>query len=242
MVAGGRGVTPARTRVVGYVRVSTEQQEQHGFSLEAQQEKLRAYATLYDLELVEVLVDSDSAKTGTLDRPALARALAMLEKGEAAGLLVAKLDRLTRSVRDLGELLDRGFAAGEWSLLSVAEQVDTRSAAGRLVLNVLVSVSQWERETIGERTSDVMRHMAAEGLYTGGAPPYGSQLGADGQLHDHAEEQETIAEAARLRASGLSLERVGDELARAGRLSRAGKRFEATQISRMLRRRVQRAS
>src|SRR5258708_27473430 len=83
------------------------------------------------------------------------RALGMLKRSEAEALLIARLDRLTRSVLDLGSLVERYFAQGKAALFSVGKQIDTRSAAGRLVLNVLASVSQWERQAIGERTSSV---------------------------------------------------------------------------------------
>ncbi|GAC1430248.1 MAG: hypothetical protein NVSMB62_27670 [Acidobacteriaceae bacterium] len=124
------------------------------------------------MDLCEVIVDAgESAKS--LDRPGLQRALGMLKRGEAAALLVVKLDRLTRSVVDLGRLVEQYFAPGRAALLSVSEQIDTRSAAGRLVLNVLASVSQWEREAIGERTAVAMQHKVAQGEYTGGQTPYG---------------------------------------------------------------------
>ena len=141
-----------RTRAIAYLRVSTDKQADEGVSLEAQRAKLEAYASLYDLDLVAVEVDAGvSAKS--LDRPALGRALAMLRAGRADALLVVKLDRLTRSVRDLGELLDGYFGPEKKAaLLSVADQIDTRTAAGRMVLNILTSVAQWEREAIGERT------------------------------------------------------------------------------------------
>ena len=84
--------------------------------------------------------------------PGLQRALALLKTGPVEALLVVKLDRLTRSVVDLGQLIETYFAPGKAALMSVAEQIDTHSAAGRLVLNILASVSQWERETIAERT------------------------------------------------------------------------------------------
>jgi DNA invertase Pin-like site-specific DNA recombinase len=110
--------TPVRT--VAYVRVSTDKQVEHGLSLDAQQAKLTAYATLYDLDLVAVEVDAGvSAKT--LQRPALQQALWRLKAGEAEALLVVKLDRLTRSVKDLGVLVETYFLAGKWSLLSVSE-------------------------------------------------------------------------------------------------------------------------
>src|SRR5690606_6196856 len=99
-------VPMSRTRTVAYLRVSTDKQADKGVSLDAQGAKVAAYAELYDLDVVEVIVDAGvSAKT--LDRPGLGKALAMLRSGKADALLVCKLDRLTRSVRDLGELVDR---------------------------------------------------------------------------------------------------------------------------------------
>jgi site-specific DNA recombinase len=122
-----------QTKTIAYLRVSTEKQADKGVSLDVQRAKVAAYATLYDLEVVEVIVDAgESAKS--LDRPGLQRALGMLKAGTAEALLVVKLDRLTRSVVDLGTLVDRYFAPGKAALLSVGEQIDTRSAAGRLVL------------------------------------------------------------------------------------------------------------
>ncbi len=221
------------TRAVAYVRVSTDKQAEHGVSLEAQRAKIEAYATLYDLEVVEIIVDAGvSAKT--LDRPGLSRALGMLRGGKAEALLVVKLDRLTRSVKDLGDLVERYFASGKWALLSVSEQIDTRSAAGRLVLNVLASVAQWEREATGERTSAAMAHKAACGEFTGGEAPYGYRVSEDGvRLVEIPAEQSVLAQARALRAAGLSLRAVAGELARAGLASRTGKPFAATQIARM---------
>jgi len=118
------------TRTIAYLRVSTDKQADRGVSLDAQRAKLKAYAEIYELDLVEVIVDAgESAKS--LNRPGLQRALGMLKASEAEALLVVKLDRLTRSVVDLGTLVERYFAPGKAALLSVGEQIDTRSAAGR---------------------------------------------------------------------------------------------------------------
>lgn len=222
------------TRTVAYLRVSTDKQADKGVSLDAQRAKAETYAALYDLELAEVIVDAgESAKS--LDRPGLQRALAMLKSGEAAALLVVKLDRLTRSVRDLGALVEAYFAPGKAALLSVSEQIDTRSAAGRLVLNVLASVSQWEREAIGERTATAMQHKAAAGEYTGGAVPYGFRLAPDGiHIEESAPEQAVINEARELRASGLSLRATAAALAARGRVARNGRIFQAEQVRAMV--------
>lgn len=220
------------TKTIAYVRVSTEKQAGEGVSLEAQQQKAAAYASLYDLEIVETIVDAGvSAKT--LDRPGLQKALAMIKAGQAQALLVTKLDRLTRSVGDLGRLIEDHFSAGGAELMSVSEQIDTRSANGRLTLNVLMSVSQWEREVIGERTSEAMRHMQAQGQYIGGGAPYGYRL-VDGEQVVDDIEQAVISEARELRASGLSLAKVAAELDKRGFRARNDKRFAAQQIKRMV--------
>jgi hypothetical protein len=80
-----------------------------------------------------------------------------------------KLDRLTRSVRDLGALLD-GYFHDRFALLSVMDSIDTRTAGGRLVLNVLASVSQWERETIAERTRTALAFKREQGVKLGRRP------------------------------------------------------------------------
>lgn len=219
------------TKVIGYVRVSTDKQVENGVSLEAQQEKLKSYAALYGLELVEVIVE-EGASAKTLEREGLRRALKLMEGGEAAGVLVAKLDRLTRSVSDLGYLLERYFH--RYALLSVSEQIDTRSAGGRLVLNVLVSVAQWEREAIGERTRDAMQHKRALGEYTGGFVPYGFSLLGEGKLGVNPTEQGIKDIALILRQKGFSYRKICRELNRRKLLNRSGARFAPTQVYRMV--------
>jgi site-specific DNA recombinase len=163
-----------RVRIIAYTRVSTDQQAEEGVSLEVQRQKLAAYAQAMDLELVASIEDAgESARS--LERPGLKRALAMLDAREADGILVTKLDRLTRSVRDLGGLVEKYFAdrpscGRSCALISLAESIDTRTAGGRLVLHVLGSVAQWEREVIGERTRDSLQHLKRLGKRLGQRP------------------------------------------------------------------------
>lgn len=226
-----RPAAPARSarRIVAYVRVSTEKQADNGVSLDAQEAKVRAYAALHDAELVGLHVDAGRSASTLDDRPALADALAALRRGEADALLVVKLDRLTRSTRDLGELLDRATREG-WAILSVAESLDTATAAGRLVVSVLGAVAQWEREAIGERTSAAMQHLRAEGRYTGGRCRYGYRVDADGLLVPDDNEQAALSVVAELRAAGLSLRAISAELAARGFLSRTGRPFTASTL------------
>src|SRR5262245_24628947 len=119
-----------RMTVIGYTRVSTDEQADKGLSLGAQRAKIEAYCALYDLELVE-LIEDGGASGKTLKREGLQRALKMLRKGAANGLVIAKLDRLTRSVVDGGTLFAEYFGEKGFELLSVADHIDTRTAAGR---------------------------------------------------------------------------------------------------------------
>lgn len=225
------------TRAIGYIRVSTEGQAEEGISLDAQRAKLQAFAVAADLELVDIRSDAGvSAKT--LARPGLQAALADLREGRADALLVCKLDRLTRSVRDLGSLLENFFAK-RFSLLSVGDAIDTRTAAGRLVLHVLTSVAEWEREAGGERTRAALLHLREQGVRLGG-----ESLGwrrtettdAEGRRlwvsdRDELETAERIRE---LRASGLSLRRICQVLTDEGRRTKRAGRWQAQTIAGVL--------
>ena len=127
-------------KAIGYVRVSTDKQADRGVSLEAQVEKIKAMAVVHDVELLDVIVDAgESAKD--LDRPGMTRIIELVHSRAVGMVIVAKLDRLTRSVRDLAILLERFDKRGVF-LVSVAESLDNGSAAGRLVLNIMTAVSQ----------------------------------------------------------------------------------------------------
>ena len=155
-----------------------------------------------------------SAKT--LERPGLQRALRILRKNQATALLVVKLNRLTRSVKDLGTLVEEYFSSDRITLLSVADAIDTRTAAGRLVLNVLGSVAQWERETIGERTAEALAHKREQGPRTSLHAPYGFRIAADGKTLLEDEAAKAMLEAIReARQRGLSQRAIVAELSRA---------------------------
>lgn len=222
---------PTATRkAVGYCRVSTEGQADRGVSLDAQAEKIRA--TVQDAELIDVIVDGgESGKS--LQRPGIERLLAMVDRREVQVVIIAKLDRLTRNVRDLGELLER-FQRRGVALVSVGESLDTGSAAGRLVLNVMASVSQWEREAIGERTRDALQHKRAQGLRAGNVP-FGYSLAEDGQtLLPNADEANTFATIRRLRQARYSLRQVASELNARGLRTRSGSRWRHEYVANLL--------
>lgn len=221
-------------KVISYCRVSSEEQAREGISLAAQEAKIRSYAELYGLEIVECIVDAGvSAKN--LKRPGLHHALALLDAGEAEGIVVLKLDRLTRSVSDWATLIE-GYFGKQYALLSVSDQIDTRTAAGRLVLNVLISVAQWEREAVGERTSLALQYKKAQGEYIGGIP-FGFTL-EGGKLAPMPEELSVTNMARQLREQGATLQQIADELNAKRIATKTGKSWHAMSIKRILERAV----
>jgi len=233
MIAG-LDVEGSQMKVIGYIRVSTDEQAQGGVSLEAQRAKLEQYAELYDLDLVEVVVDAGvSAKN--LHRDGLKAALCALDAGQAAGLLVAKLDRLTRSVRDLSDLLEKYFGT-KYALLSVAEKVDTSSAAGRMILNIMATVSQWEREVIGERTSAALQHKIAQGQHVG-SPALGFKM-TDGQLEADQAELVVVERIQELRAAGMTLQAIADLLNSESIATKRGGKWHPSTVTYILSRRA----
>lgn len=216
-------------KAIGYVRVSTDEQAKSGLGLEAQIAKIKAYAELFDIELTEIIMD-EGISGKTLDREGLQRAIKILKDKKAEGMVIAKLDRLTRNVADLGTLVSTVFDKAE--LYSVSEQINTKNAAGRLVLNVLVSVAQWERETICERTKDALQAKKARGEKTGGNIPFGFDE-VNGKLIRNEEEQSIINEIKNLKNKGLSLRKIAGILNEKGIVTKNGKAWTATQIQRI---------
>jgi DNA invertase Pin-like site-specific DNA recombinase len=223
-------------KAIAYLRVSTDEQSENGVSLAAQEAKVRAYCELYNIELVDVV--SDPGESGkSLERPGIKAALKRLENGEADGLVVAKLDRLSRSVGDWDFLIAEYFgerARPACLLWSVGEQIDTRTAPGRLVLNVLMSVAQWERETIGERTRAALQYKKGRGERVG-TIAYGFELDADGvHLVACPAEQAVLAAIRDLRAAGRTLTSIATELNDRGIKRRGNGRWDHGFLSRLL--------
>jgi len=137
--------------MLGYIRVSTEEQAQSGLGLGAQRAGLELYERQHDTNLAIYCDDGYSGKT--LERPALYEALTRIGHGEADGLVVVKLDRLTRSLLDFAQLLE-WFKAATAALVAIDVGVDTSTPGGRMIAGVFAVVAEWEREMIAQRTKD----------------------------------------------------------------------------------------
>jgi DNA invertase Pin-like site-specific DNA recombinase len=219
-------------KAIGYVRVSTDRQAEQGVSLEAQEAKIRAMATVQGAELLEVIIDGgESAKN--LNRPGLQRLLTQVDSGKVEAVIIAKLDRLTRSVKDLCSLLEL-FEKRGVALISVAESLDTASAAGRLVITIMAAVSQWEREAIGERTRDALRHKRTSGERVGNIR-FGFRLSPDGKhVEPDPGEQGVLTEIRHLRQSGHTLRGIAAALNEKALRTRRGSAWRLEHMARIM--------
>ncbi|MCJ1710750.1 recombinase family protein [Clavibacter michiganensis subsp. phaseoli] len=156
------------TTMVGYLRVSTEEQAHSGLGLDAQRDTIQRYADAHGWNLIWYADEGLSAKS--LDRSQLQAALTRLhvlpKRRDVDGIVVAKLDRLSRSVHDFSGLLKLA-AARRWSVVAIDLGVDTSTPTGKLVANVMMSVAEWEREVIGELTSVAMQAAKRQGRHMG---------------------------------------------------------------------------
>ena len=191
--------------MIAYLRVSTLDQAQHGVSLDAQKSQVMRWAEFHQRGEVLFFTDSQSGKRAD-NRPGLQRALAALGRGDA--LVVYSLSRLARSTKDalsIAEDIERRGA----DLVSLSEQIDTTSAAGKMVFRMLAVLAEFERDQLSERTASALQHIRASGKKTGGKVPYGYDLDADGRtLIPNASEQRVLRRIRSLRQEGRSLREI----------------------------------
>ena len=220
-------------KAIAYTRVSTQEQADSGLSLEGQAARVQAFCVAKGWELVDTVTDA-GLSGATLDRPGLQKVLESVRRHEVDAVVVLKLDRLTRSVKDLGILLEAFDRAGV-AFSSVTDSFDTSTANGRLVLNVLGSVAQWERDIIAERTSDALRVKKAQGRRVG-AVPFGFTLGVDGdELLPDAEQLATVGQIAEWRREGEGLNAIARRLNALGVATAQAGTWAAQTVKRILR-------
>lgn len=152
-------------RVIGYIRVSTEEQADSRAGLEAQRAAILAEAERRGWKLVEVIEDAGYSGKN-LKRPGIQAALEALQSRRADTLVVAKLDRLSRSLLDFAGLMDKATRE-RWALVALDLGVDTTSPAGEAMANVLATFAQFERRLIGQRTREALATKKAQGVRLG---------------------------------------------------------------------------
>jgi DNA invertase Pin-like site-specific DNA recombinase len=160
------GETGNPVRVIGYVRVSTDEQHASGAGVSAQRAAITAECERRGWQLLRIIGEDSGASSATLERSGLQRALDILDRGNADVLVVAKLDRLSRSVAQGAQVMDRAKRKG-WSLVALDFGLDTTTPAGEMVANVILSTAQYERRLIGQRTKDALAAKREQGIRLG---------------------------------------------------------------------------
>lgn len=185
---------------MGYLRVSTEEQVVSGPGLAAQRSAIEAEAARRGLPLLAVHVDAGLSGKN-LARPGLTAALADLDAGRGNVLLVAKLDRLSRSVHDATGLLLRADRAG-WGLVALDANVDTTTPQGAAMTQVLAVFAELERKLIGQRTKSALAVLKAQGVKLGRPRTLPAAV-ADRIRGDHAAGESWSAIARALTSEGV---------------------------------------
>lgn len=161
-----RTATVDTTLVVAYIRVSTAEQADSGLGLEAQSAAVTAECARRGWELVAIYEDAGASGKTLRQRPGLEAALAAIENGTAGTLMVAKLDRLSRSLLDFAGLMADAQRRG-WNLVAMDLGIDLSTPAGEFMASVMASAAQWERRIIGQRTKDALAIRRAQGVQLG---------------------------------------------------------------------------
>ena len=219
-----------------YIRVSTDEQARHGVSLDAQEERLRAYCTMRGLEIAGVVRDEGVSAFKHLDtRPGGAHLLHLLAKGKAAHVVALKLDRL---FRNSGDALARTEA---WNRQGVAlhlvdmggSAMDTASATGRVLLTMLAAMAEFERSITAERTAQALAYKRDK-REAYGPTPYGYSREGDA-LREHGSELATVVRIQTWAAEGSSLAAIARRLNAEGVPTKRGRKWYPSTVRYLLR-------
>jgi DNA invertase Pin-like site-specific DNA recombinase len=205
--------TISRPRFIAYIRVSTDAQANDGVSRDEQRARSNAYAAAAGGTIDALYEDVASGSIKPQHRPGLVAARNQVLRGEADAILVTKLDRLSRSTVDLLAIYDAS-RRGKCPIVSVAEHIDTRSAAGEFFFTMLAGLAQMERGVIRERTVLAMNEIARQGRARSRFLPFGLRVAGEPdrttvtagdrrKLVAHAEEQRILGRIQRLQRGGL---------------------------------------
>lgn len=220
----------ATATAIGYIRVSTAGQAVDGISLDAQRSQLSAWASR---EGLTIAIYADEGKSGKSrnGRPGLAAAIAAAKRGRLP-LVVLNLSRLSRSTRDSLDIAAE-LNARRAKLVSLSENIDTRTAAGELAFTMFSAINQHQRRERSDQTREGLRELRAQGRRFNNDAPYGYRFSDDGLIVECAREQFVLAAIRRARAEGMSHQSIADHLAGNGMMGRSGSPFKRQTIARI---------
>ena len=217
-----------------YTRVSTDIQAEKEFSsCEAQEQKIRSFIASQNNWQVFKIYNDAGFSGATLQRPKIQELLLDLKKEKIDVVLVYKIDRLTRSPKDFYQLIEF-FEQAKIDFISITERFDTSTPAGRLLRNIMLTFSQFERELTSERTRDKMLERAKKGLCNGGFTPYGYSR-QNKKLIINTKEAEEIKSIFETYLETGSLAETYKMLKERGTRSKYGKNFSKTILAYLLR-------
>jgi DNA invertase Pin-like site-specific DNA recombinase len=201
-------------RAIGYCRVSTDEQGRSGLGLESQRETIEREVERRDGWVLERVYTDVASGKSLRRRHEFADALAALAAGEADVLVVAKLDRLSRSVSDFAAILARSQAE-TWELDICDLGVDTTTPSGKMVAQIMMVLAEWEREMIGDRTKAALQIARSRG----------TRLGRPSNV-----DAETVRLIRILRESGRSYQQIADTLTANGVDTGQGGKWHASTV------------
>jgi DNA invertase Pin-like site-specific DNA recombinase len=194
---------------IGYIRVSTDEQKSTGISLKAQKSNIEAYCQLNNLVLAEIIEDAGIGGKN-LSRPGMLSLLEKIKDPAISNIVVVKIDRLTRSTKDLLYLIDECFKHENVQFHSIQEKIDSSSAQGRFFLTVIGALATMEREMISERTKEALQYKKKTGTHLGQVP-YGFML-SNGRLNKNHENIKILEDISSLRKKGYSYQKISNYL------------------------------
>lgn len=196
-----------------YIRVSTEEQAKEGFSINAQKLKLQQYASARDWGIYDFYIDDGISGKNLKDRPNVMRMLNDVKNGNINNVLVYKIDRLTRSTKNLIELIDL-FNKKHCSFNSLMESIDTSSATGRMFIKIVGIFAEFERENLAERVAFGYEQKTREGNYTNTRGVYGyDYIVGEGKLVVNEYEKQIVNDIYDWYINSMSLIKIGKMLA-----------------------------
>ena len=217
-------------KIAIYTRVSTEDQAKEGFSLDAQMEKLRAYCSARGWEIAGSYVDNGYSGRDT-NRPAYRKMMEDIDKWDA--LLVMKMDRIHRNSKNFMMMMENLNEKNK-EFVSMTESLDTSTAMGRFVMDIIQRIAQLESEQIGERVYVGMRQKAKDGKGMLGSPaPYGYEYN-DGNFVEVDDEIDTVKRIYEMYLNGSSLGDIASWLEKEGVKTKKGGRWDKKTVARIL--------
>lgn len=217
---------------IAYIRVSTERQATEGVSLEAQQARIKQWCQANGYELVQIEVDAGISGKSMDTRKGLQAALAGLQKDMV--LVSYSLSRLARSTKDALEIAER-VSKKKASLVSLSEQLDGTTAAGRMMMQMMMVLAEFERNLIAERTTSALQHKKRTGQKYCNQTPYGFEA-IEGRLIEVKAEADVVAEIQQARDSGKTLQSICDSLNHRGIPTKTGKQWQPATVHLLLKR------